>query len=242
MSEMLQAGFVVHNTSSRPAHDLQKLYSSKRKGNTVPLDGIDAVEVPIVEDLGEETGEEFINHGPRPRQRLNRNHADNIVVGQVYQGWHVHAWRPVLALPVGPLKEVGLTGHLEDTGLMGELPQGVEFDPMHGTFYKVDSGTRLFPVMHFDGKPSFPIDSTVSLLQIEDLQPFDRHASDLNRDLFAQEALKYLEGRDLRNGATGLPFVTEAPSKFRNYKSTHKPPSVQLTRDLYSCSQSYQRC
>jgi hypothetical protein len=221
MSEMLEQGFVTHNSGSRRAHDLQQLYASKRKGNAVPLGDVGAIEVPVVEDLGEEIGGEFINHGPKPRQRLNRNHADNIVVGQVYQGWHVHAWRPVLALPVGSLKEVGLTGSLEDTGIMRDLPQWAKFDPMQNSFYKADSGVQLFPVMHFDGKP-FPVDSTVSLLEIENLQPFDRHASDLNRDLFAQEALKYLEGRDLRSGATGLPAVNEAPSKYRKDKSEHQ--------------------
>ncbi|KAH8174744.1 hypothetical protein LIA77_06163 [Sarocladium implicatum] len=138
----------------------------------------------------------------RPRLRHNRNHASEILPGEVYQGWETNTWRPVVALPVGSLESIGLEGTLDSTGLLEKLSEyAATYDQMAGEFHRDQSGpegnirTRLYPVMRFDGSPSFPEESTVSLLELENLQNFDITNSSLNKDYYAQQALKYLATR-----------------------------------------------
>jgi hypothetical protein len=219
MQQRLSNGFDT-TKADNPARDLIELYALKRKGEVVVPNSSDFNMLASTASSDEESITADSNPVPKPRVRLNRNHASTILPGEVYQGWHVHAWRPVVALPYGSLEEIGLTGRLEDTGLLQELPPGVELDPIAGEFYRMASGEseekiKLYPVMLFDGKPTFPTGSTVSVLELQDLRAFDRNASNLNTDLFGREALKYLEGREKRKGATGPVFETlTAPGKY----------------------------
>ena len=79
---------------------------------------------------------------------------------------------------------------------------------MAGEFYRNETDqegtirTRLYPVMRFDGNPSFPEESTVSLLELENLQNFDVTNSALNKDYYSQEALKYLAIKGKKVGTT----------------------------------------
>lgn len=145
----------------------------------------------------------------KPRQRHNKNHALEVVPGEVYQGWETSTWRPVVALPVGSLESIGLKGTLEDTGVLEKLADyAAVYDPIAKEFYRDASDqegmtrTRLYPVMRFDGNPSFPEESTVSLLELENLQNLDVTNSALNKDYYSQEARKYLANKSKKVGNT----------------------------------------
>ncbi|KAK0384417.1 hypothetical protein NLU13_8504 [Sarocladium strictum] len=205
MRRRLDKGFSTAK-ATKPARELMDLYSFNRKGRA-PIPS--PAENRLASLSASEEEKVFL---PKPRLRLNRNQPSSIIPGEVYQGWNVHAWRPVVALPSGSFEQIGLLGSLEDTGLLEDLPAGVEFDPQTRQFYgkfSKDGSVEtelMYPVMLFDGKPALSRESTVIVLKHENFQTFDRNASDLNKDLFAQEALKYLEGREKRKGATGPVF------------------------------------
>lgn len=219
VSKKLKDGSYVPPKGDRTAaKDMIELWNTNNpgRGETPPPQSL----VPAVA-AGNEGDEGPSIQPATPRARINRNRAPVITPGEVYKGYCGSSWRLVVALPIGSLEQVGLGGSLEDTGLLDVLPEGVTFDHMTGEFSRASSSAedervRLYPIMHFNGDP-FPEGSDVNVLEIEDLELFDRNASEVTQDFYLSTALQYIEHREMRKGAT--PSATEKITRSGQHQS-----------------------